>query len=222
MRSELLSRWLYNVNIVKSWDKNGRQRGPLPWWLPPSINSQHQTQTNGASTGGAQLPNANGDVDNPFQLGPFIGQGRKLQACFLASVLMEVGDGLRQDQRRNPGEYNTSAPYDRGAWEVFNRLSARPPSSWYKIAFISHLLVWTSITMALLLAYNSPSIGLGCWSGSFLLFGVLSNLTWMLQFIRPQRPVVGVRKICAFFNLVSLGWLIAVIFLMVSPKCRDW
>ncbi|KAH7408076.1 hypothetical protein DE146DRAFT_361438 [Phaeosphaeria sp. MPI-PUGE-AT-0046c] len=199
---ELLSRWLYNVNVVKSWDEDGRPRRPLRWWIPPSMTSQSS--------------NRNGNVDNPFQLGPFIGQGRKLQACCLSSVLMEVGDQLQTERRRNLKDYDTSTPYNDGARKVRNGLVAHPPSSWYKIAVIGLLLVWTSITMALLLAYNTPTIGLGCWSGSFLLFGILSSLTWMLQFIRPQRPPEGVRKICTIINFLSLGWLITVVFLMVT------
>jgi hypothetical protein len=213
LRRELLSRWLYNVNVVKSWNDDHKPRRPLRWWMPPS--------TRNASFGGMQPSYVNGPVDNPFQLGPFIGQGRRLQACCLSSVLMDVGDRLTLGSRGRPAEYNTSAPYDKGAREVLERLSARPPTSWYKIAFISLLMVWTSITMALLLAYNTPTIGLGCWSGSFLVFGILSSLTWMLQFIRPQRPVGKIVKICTFFNLVSIVWLITVVFLMVSPKPRD-
>jgi hypothetical protein len=213
MRRELLSRWLYNVNVVKSWNDDHRPRRPLRWWIPPSTRS--------ALFGGMQSSSANGTVDNPFQLGPFIGQGRKLQACCLSSVLMDVGDRLNLGHRGNPAEYNTSVPYDNGAQEVLKRLLASPPTSWYKIAFISLLMVWTSITMALLLAYNTPTIGLGCWSGSFLVFGILSSSTWMLQFIRPQRPVGVIVKICTFFNLVSMGWLITVVFLMVSPEARD-
>jgi hypothetical protein len=213
VRRELLSRWLYNVNVVKTWKDDHRRRRPLRWWIPHSTRS--------VSVGGIQASHVNGPVDNPFQLGSFIGQGRRLQACCLSSVLMDVGDTLHLGQRGNPAEYNTSAPYDEGGNEVLKRLSARPPNSWYKIAFVGLLIVWTSITMALLLAYNTPTIGLGCWSGSFLTFGILSSSTWMLQFIRPQRPVGAIVKICTFFNLVSMGWLITVVFLMVSLKALD-
>lgn len=130
---------------------------------------------------------------------------------------MEVGDELHLDRPHRPALYNTSTPYDFAAREARDRLLGRPPSSWYKIAAIGLLLVWTSITMALLLAYNTPTIGLGCWSGSFLLFGMLSGMTWVLQFIRPQRPMAWIVKISTFFNLLSMGWLITVVFLMVSP-----
>jgi hypothetical protein len=214
VRRELLSRWLYNVNVVKTWNDDHRPCRPLCWWIP------HSTRI--ASVGGTQSSYANGPVDNPFQLGPFIGQGRRLQACCLSSVLMDVGDRLYRERRSNLTEYNTSAPYENGGREALERLLARPPNSWYKIAFIGLLIVWTSITTALLLAYNTPTIGLGCWSGSFLTFGILSSSTWMLQFIRPQRPVGAIVKICTFFNLVSMGWLITVVFLMVSLKARDW
>jgi hypothetical protein len=207
-----LSRWLYNVNVVKFWNDDRRPREILPWWKPPS--------TRGASVGATQSSYANGPVDNPFQLGPFIGQGRRLQACCLSSVLMDVGDRLLLERQGNLAKYNSSAPYDDGAQEVLKRLLARPPNSWYKIAFIGLLIVWASITMALLLAYNTPTIGVGCWSGSFLVFGVLSSVTWMLQFIRPQRPMGVIVKICTFFNLLSVGWLITVVFLMVSTKSR--
>lgn len=125
---------------------------------------------------------------------------------------------LQEDRESNQGDLNTSSPYNGGGQEVLDLLLAYPPISLYWIAMIGLLVVWTSITMALLLAYNTPTIGLGCWSGSFLLFGALSSVTWMLQFIRPQRPPEMVRKICSFINLISLGWLITVVFLMVSPE----
>jgi hypothetical protein len=131
---------------------------------------------------------------------------------------MAVGGRLQEDCESNQGDFNTSTPYNDGGQEVLDYLLAYPPISWYWIAMIGLLVVWTSITMALLLAYNTPTIGLGCWSGSFLLFGALSSVTWMLQFIRPQRPPEMVRKICTFINLISLGWLITVVFLMVSPE----
>jgi hypothetical protein len=214
VRRELLSRWLYNVNVVKTWNDDHRPRRPVRWWTPPSTRS--------ASVGGMQSSYANGPVENPFQLGFFIGQGRRLQACCVSSVLMDVGDGLNSERRGHPAEYNTSAPYDDGGQKVLKRLSASPPTSWYKIAFIGLLIVWTSITMAMLLAYNTPTIGLGCWSGSFLLFGILSSSTWILQFIRPQRPVGAIVNMCTFFNLVSMSWLITVVFLMVSLKVREW
>jgi hypothetical protein len=129
---------------------------------------------------------------------------------------MEVGDELHLDHRRRPMAYKTCVPYNSAAREVRNRLLKRPPNSWYKIALISIVLVWASITMALLLAYNTPTIGLGCWSGSFLVLGVLSSVTWVLQFIRPQRPIRWIVNICTLFNLMSMAWLVTVVFLMVS------
>jgi hypothetical protein len=154
VRRELLSRWLYNVNAVKTWNDDPRPRRPLCWWIP------HSTRI--ASVGEMQSSYTNGPVENSFQLGPFIGQGRQLQSCCLSSILMDQGDILYSEWRGSPAKYDTSAPYDNRGKEVLKRFSARPPNSWYKIAFISLLIVWTSITTALLLAYNTPTIGLGC------------------------------------------------------------
>jgi hypothetical protein len=169
VRRELLSRWLYDVSVVRTWNDVNTPRRPLCWWTPPSTRS--------ASVREMQSSYANGPVDNPFQLGSFIGQDRRLQVYCISSVLMDVGDGLYSERRGHPAEYDISAPYDDCGQKVLKRLSASPPTSWYKIAFIGLLIVWTSIIMALLFAYNTSTIGLGCWPGSFLVFGILGSLT---------------------------------------------
>lgn len=42
------------------------------------------------------------------------------------------------------------------------------------------IVQWGTTGPAILVAYKTPSVGLGCRSGSYLLYGVLSTVTWFL------------------------------------------
>jgi hypothetical protein len=98
--------------------------------------------------------------------------------------------------------------------EVVDRLNGLPPASWYITAFVALLIVWAEVGMAILLAFFTPTIGLGCWSGSFVIYGILSTLSWLFQLINTKNKVV--RWICHVTNVLSFGWLVVVTFLMVS------
>lgn len=52
---------------------------------------------------------------------------------------------------------------------------------WLGISCVSFVVYWTFILMAFTVAYNSPTAGLGCWSGSFLLYALLSSVAWFLR-----------------------------------------
>ncbi|KAI6779372.1 uncharacterized protein J7T54_000470 [Emericellopsis cladophorae] len=156
---ELFQRWMYNVSYVfhsnAAQNVAGQNQGaPRNWWT-------HNT----------------GD-DEIFEITEFLGQGRTGEICGLALAVLKAA--------RNK-KYNK--PYDtRTAEEVYGFLYGKDKRSisfsWLVTACISFLIFWFFILMAFTVAYNSPTAGLGCWSGSFLLYAFLSSTTWFVQFGR--------------------------------------
>jgi hypothetical protein len=106
--------------------------------------------------------------------------------------------------------------FDLRAQEIIAQLDRYPPFSWYLTAIAASSFVWAAIGMALLLAYNTPTIGLGCWSGSFLLYGILSSFTFLLHLFNSRNKVIW--WICHLLNALSLLWLFIITFLMVSNQ----
>ncbi|MCJ1404405.1 hypothetical protein MMC11_007630 [Xylographa trunciseda] len=46
--------------------------------------------------------------------------------------------------------------------------------------FVGMILLWGTTGAAILTAYNTPVIGLGCESGAYLLYGIMATLSWAL------------------------------------------
>ncbi|KAJ7500868.1 hypothetical protein B0H11DRAFT_1855744 [Mycena galericulata] len=47
-------------------------------------------------------------------------------------------------------------------------------------AFVALFLQWGTTGAAIFVAYNTPSVGLGCRSGSYLIYGIASTASWVL------------------------------------------
>ncbi|KAL9038248.1 MAG: hypothetical protein Q9214_005358 [Letrouitia sp. 1 TL-2023] len=46
-------------------------------------------------------------------------------------------------------------------------------------AFVAVFLQWSSIGAALVIAYRTPVVGLGCQSGSYLIYGIVATMVWL-------------------------------------------
>ena len=68
--------------------------------------------------------------------------------------------------------------------------------------------------MAILVDVYTPTIGLGCWSGSIALYPILSAGSWTLQFIKRPNKFVLVLSHC--FNCVAVLWLLLLTIFFVS------
>lgn len=144
---------------------------------------------------------------DPFEIGEFIGQGRKLEFCGLSWAVME--------ESTRP-KFNKSATlYEECTRGITNRLNGRRPRSWFVIAFISQGLVWTCLGMAFLFAFMTPTVGFGCWSGGVTLYGILSSITWIVHLVK-KTPGKRTRNFCNFCNFLALGWLVAFTVMIVS------
>lgn len=85
------------------------------------------------------------------------------------------------------------------------------------------LIVGLSLTGAFIISFNTPTVGLGCRSGGYLIFGTLATtcLTlemagWALHSYAVPRPgcrglVNGLRVVITFLELVNTAWLVYIL-----------
>jgi hypothetical protein len=104
---------------------------------------------------------------------------------------------------------------DRLSAKVIRKLKGRRPGRWWFSAVSAFILVWIQISMACVVAILSPTVGIGCWSGSFLLFGALTSFSWVVT-IFQKSPGKKLQLVCTFVNFLALVWLMAFTGLVVS------
>ncbi|KAM7187294.1 hypothetical protein V8F20_011049 [Naviculisporaceae sp. PSN 640] len=184
----LVERWLHNVQAIKN-QRDGTSP-EIRWW-----------------------PTPNAPPANVFRVGRFIGQGRSVQYAGLSHAVMAELPSKGVATRTYPGDYTDLAA------RVHSRLQyeRRRPLSWFVIALVSQVAVVAVVMLAFMLAFNTPTVGLGCWSGSFALYAILSSLTWILSLVIRRKPGRWLTGLCYFCNTLALGWLIvATLFILTG------
>ncbi|RKK77499.1 hypothetical protein BFJ71_g16732 [Fusarium oxysporum] len=141
--------------------------------------------------------------ERPFLVGDFVGQGRRLRYCGLTSAVLEVS-------KEHMGRFDTTiASFDDCGRDVCGKLEDGKPASWYVISFSSLLLVWTEVMMAFMVSFNTPTVGLGCRSLSYLLVAIFSSVSWFINFWkRPPTPACVISHIA---NAIVIVLLVAII-----------
>jgi hypothetical protein len=198
-----MSRWLYNVNAVKT-HFHGPQNSDIPpdsegisgqqdihWW---GANTLNRNETNKLEEGSS------------FRVGEFVGQGRRIQYCGSVSAILEKA-----------GQHNFGHDmnfYNSCATNVIERLRGPRPFHWYTTSAVAFFLVWSQVLMAFMIAYNTPTVGLGCWSGGYLLYGILSSVSWVLHLF-SKSPGHWIQSGCQLANAIALCWLITFTILVV-------
>ena len=232
-----MSRWLYNVYRIRF---KILTNVPIQWWgrqaqtpqnnltngTAPETSRNANEETAGAQTdtddsiavqeqGNARVSDANDRPlpvgQFPFRFGKFTGQGRVMQFNGLSWAVLEELKG------RECQELGLVSDYDTLAAAVAGRLAGPRPPSWYVTALISLVIVAAEIMLAFMLAFDTPTIGLGCWSGSFGLYAMLSSASWVVAFF-SRKPRYHWTLLCHLFNFLSLSWLIIVTMFIVSPQ----
>ncbi|EWZ00141.1 hypothetical protein FOYG_00033 [Fusarium oxysporum NRRL 32931] len=179
---ELISRWLYNVKAVKTWDSEpGNDPNNIKWWKD------------------------NTEIPQALEIDVFIGQGRKIKFCGLPHALLEASATVDFHT-----ETNLSGCADRAA----NRLKGWKPKAWYVVAVLSFLLVWCAIMSAFVVSFTAPTIGLGCRSLTYLLFGAFSSVSWVIQF--SKRPPQWALWVSYISNTLAILTLLVVIVFQVT------
>lgn len=135
----------------------------------------------------------------PYYVGEFIGQGRRIKYFGLVEAVIRT---------EAYGQLGSSIEeYETCAQDIKRILNKRRPTSWFVTAIVSLLLVWTEILMAFMVAFFTPTFGLGCWTGSLIFWGFLSSLPWIYHvFVKSPGP--NGRMVCHAFNLASVLWII--------------
>lgn len=215
----LIQRWLWNVEAVQLWE-DARRKGLLPtpepeidWWNPAKQRRRSDEQRSSSYT---RQPNEIIRVTSAFRLGDFIGQGRKmgyhgLTSAVLSSIYSSSSSGGTRNSHPTIATLTT-----RRLSSAFHR-----PFAWWLCAFISLMLVWLEITMAFLVSYMTPTVGLSCRSGSYLCYGVLVSITWVVSCLFKS-PNQAARIFCHFCNSLAvsvLGFIIFAQFMGVLNNC---
>lgn len=175
----LIERWLYNVNCIL---ESGHNTKPA-WWQP-----------------GAQ---------NPLIISDFVGQGRRLRYCGVASALLHCAEHEEYDTSERFLKY-----HERQSKRFRETLTTRP-HSWWVIWIASYVLVNLQIFLAFVVAFNTPTIGLGCRSLLYLLFFLITQVTSAVQ-VAYQEPPPWTRLVTISFNALAMLLLLAIMILQVT------
>lgn len=185
-----MSRWLYNVHAIRAnyhpeLEASG-QAQDIQWWTA--------------------WPSEDKDTF-PCRVGDYVGQGRKMQFCGLVAAVLKKADSTAFD--------STIKSYEKAAGEVVKQLNGSRPVGWFATSVLSLSVVWTQILMAVLISYNTPTEGIGCWSGGELVYGALTSISWIVSmFAKKPRP--SVQFACHIANALALSWLVTFVILVVS------
>jgi len=207
-----MQRWLYNVRAVML--HRDRATEDIQWWAPkpPPRGDDERPILRGDD----ERPPPRGDDERPppppivitnIKIGRFTGQGRTTEYAGLSHAVMA--------DIHTTGHPIYPMHYAEFAQKVHDRLERRGrPLSWFVTALLSEAVVITEVMLAFMLVFYTPTVGLGCWSGSFGLYAILSSLCWILSccFRKPGRIVTG---LCYTLNTLALGWLITATVLLV-------
>lgn len=131
----------------------------------------------------------------------FEGQGRQPGYHGLAyAVLVSMYDSAKDNRRVQP----LKVIVDQTLRHLYHR-----PGSWWWIASVSLAVVWLQIGMAFMLSYNIPTVGIGCRAASYLVYGVLCTLPWVLH-LAPNFKSPSAACKSAVFALCILATLCLV------------
>lgn len=180
-----MSRWLYNTEAIRTWAEGGATDNNIRWWTPETT------------------------VPQNFQVGEFIGQGRRIQYYSLSHATLGALDNF-------PSQTNTKEDLDQCAQKVVAELHGRKrPAAWYVAATLANSIVWAAVISALAVTLMSPqSVALVCRMMTILLFGVFSSVSWAVQFF-AARPSRAARWVCHLSNALAAMALIVAGILQV-------
>lgn len=188
---------MWNVEAVREWVDSPNPPEHPKWW------SQGREEVSW-NQGCAQQTSFDRYISN------FVGQGRQIGYNGLAyAVLTSVYDSYGDSRRMRPLKTIVDQSHI--------CLHRRRPGSWWVLSLISLALVWLEIGMAFMASYNIPTVGIGCRSASYLVYGCLSSLPWLIHLL-PWLGGPGTKRkvICNFFSLLSMLTLCFIIFAAVS------
>ncbi|KAK7926575.1 hypothetical protein PG985_003573 [Apiospora marii] len=188
---DLIERWLFNIDQLFVPLPQPRENTP-PHWRARRGNTQ----------------NANADDTEEFSIGEFLGQGRRLRYCGVTdTVLSYIAHPDRAHMPlpnlfRNPGTKPMLTHQD------FQRDLVSRPWKWYFIWGVAQVIVSMGFTMAFMVSFNTPTVGLGCRSLSYLVWWCCTVPSWVLLGLQ-QEPRPWIRHLLVVPNLLAILTLFA-------------
>lgn len=199
--SDLIERWLLNIDRLFE-----QQPGHASHWR-------------GRRRGGAgDLQDLEAGTDNKkdFSIGEFLGQGRRLRYCGVTdTVLARIA---------NPEEQDLDLPDllgDAQAHARFQRDLVARPLVWYMTWLTTQFIVSTGFTMAAMVSFNTPTVGLGCRSVSYLAWWCCTRPSWVLLGLQ-QEPRPWARRVMVVApNALAVAGLFAVMLVQTLGGFND-
>ncbi|KAK4108552.1 hypothetical protein N656DRAFT_761206 [Canariomyces notabilis] len=151
-------------------------------------------------------------IPKALRVGEFIGQGRKIEYCGLPKAVLHATNTVNLQRE-------TTAGLETCAQEVAKVLGQGKTLSWYVVAVLSFLLVWTAIMSAFVLHFHAPTVGLGCRTLSYLVFGFLSSVSWAIQFFRTLPP--WAHWVSYIFNGLAILVMTEIIILQLTGLANN-
>ena len=198
----LLFRWMWNVRAINDWETDEAKSRDPKWWSPAKKGNKHQPKSGAPAEAlcthesvrhGIQAltppqhpsPPPPPSPANKAQNTPpkgwdatptnFIGQGRKIGYNGLAfAVLCAIEKTPEDDDSR-------VETITRETKDLFSQHTQRPPQSWWVIAVVTEMIVLTEVGMAVMMSSTVPTVGVGCRSGLYIAYGLLSTFVWLLH-----------------------------------------
>jgi len=229
-----MSRWLYNVNAVRAWKTQGADHpriNQISWWPPVEVPNS-ATSTPAPSTPAPSTPTPstapvtpglpqmqpptvaptglNPEIPAELTVGNFNGQGRQMAYCGLAYPTIKCVRGVS-----GYPDSNDLAKFTDLARDVAALHKGRRPGLWFWCAIRALFLVWIPILMAFIVSFTSPTVGIGCWSGSLLVFGGLTSFSWVVMMFNRSFGR-WLKVVCHVVNLVAMVFLVFITGLVVS------
>jgi hypothetical protein len=158
----------------------------------------------------------NGQELTPIELkiNEFVGQGRRMRHCGVTNTVLEHLHAKGATQ----WFYNDKiARYTEFA-DKFDKDITKRPFSWWVCWACGGAFVSISVFMAMMVSYNTPTIGLGCRSLTWIMFWLLSSVSWVFQAWK-QEPPKWMRWLSVAVNSLSLTLLLSIMFLQASLAC---
>ncbi|KAH6974619.1 hypothetical protein BKA56DRAFT_554824 [Ilyonectria sp. MPI-CAGE-AT-0026] len=214
----LFVRWLWNVDAVQRWatlQSQAQDAGEIDWWSQEKENDESAERQSGAASYILEYIEQPEGALFDHDILEFVGQGREIGYRGLAhAVLLSVYDSHSDDRQMRPP--------DEIAKQAGRKLAGHRPGSWRLLSLVSLGLVWVDVGMAAMIAYNTPTVGWGCWSVSYLTYGLLSTLPWVLHSLPGfKHPGLWLRAFCHLLNVVSTLSLIFILFAHISGVFND-
>ena len=152
-----------------------------------------------------------GDTQSKFSIGPFVGQGRRLRYCGVASAVLDkienpkVPHLLLSGLQSNPD---------------FERALKKRPWSWWITWITGQLIVTIGYSMAFMVSFNTPTVGFGCRSLLYTIWYAFSSISWLILGFQ-QEPPLWLRRFSWLPNTLASFALLTIMILQVVGGLND-